>query len=633
MAWNPNLHPRAGKGHGSVSGRFVKKLLSARTGESVRNDHGVKITSGVHRQGNRRRKLFSVEGGSVHRSAEAAAAEAQELGAPVVVGERTGPKTHTGWLGRYRRMTIEQLEDEQAFLDQHAHNPELVDPATLHVRTKALASALAEARGEKAKKERPGARKNGTGPDGKDGATPLPKGTSPEVEKLAGEARKALDAAFKSDSGRAAQRERLAKKVRDLDAKWRESNYRDNGMGSQVAAASRELTDFDRFGGTDHKKITKAGEAVTKLAEQLRYERRAKLYDRQIKYNELTTELNQLRLKRSGFVYGSAEYDAVDREVRIVDARIAAFRDEKPSGSYRSVREVEDDLTKHRNELYPLQEEIMQLRREGEIVLDRNNKATGTSYGKAQYRKKEALEQRGRKLHRELALAKKREQDFRAAEGGGRPTFDDVQAALKLVRPGFGDGKLTVQAASTGKATRDLFDIASQALPKEWVDRINDREVIDYDKRLPARRKGLKLRVKSYARAHYENAPHVILMDTDSLSYSTALHEAAHAVEAVLGNSLQRDQADFFKYRTNKGTGLKYELRKLSKICPGSGYKSDEQAIEDEFVRPYMGKVYGGVHFELLSMGLEGVFFNANGMWDKDPEMRNWILGLLGGKS
>jgi hypothetical protein len=63
----------------------------------------------------------------------------------------------------------------------------------------------------------------------------------------------------------------------------------------------------------------------------------------------------------------------------------------------------------------------------------------------------------------------------------------------------------------------------------------------------------------------------------------------------------------------------------------GRGYKKSEETRPDDFTHRYMGKDYAGPLFEILSMGLEGVFYNKYNLYQEDQEYFDLILGLLGG--
>jgi hypothetical protein len=75
----------------------------------------------------------------------------------------------------------------------------------------------------------------------------------------------------------------------------------------------------------------------------------------------------------------------------------------------------------------------------------------------------------------------------------------------------------------------------------------------------------------------------------------------------------------------------KYKLRPLNKIEPNGNYESYERAFEDDFLTPYVGKVYGDGETEIVSMGLEWMFKNPAEFHAKDPDHFDLILRILKG--
>lgn len=116
---------------------------------------------------------------------------------------------------------------------------------------------------------------------------------------------------------------------------------------------------------------------------------------------------------------------------------------------------------------------------------------------------------------------------------------------------------------------------------------------------------------------------------------STAIHEFGHRVENSprVGAYITKLENAFINRRTTDATTGQQE-RKV-RVGPGRG----EVGYEDNFITPYMGKIYetdrqGVAYREVLTTGAEAVFgtrygsFAGLGRQKKDPEMRNFILGL-----
>jgi SPP1 gp7 family putative phage head morphogenesis protein len=108
----------------------------------------------------------------------------------------------------------------------------------------------------------------------------------------------------------------------------------------------------------------------------------------------------------------------------------------------------------------------------------------------------------------------------------------------------------------------------------------------------------------------------------------TALHELGHWIEATQPNVAAKCR-EFLSART-AGEAAK----KLNRLQPGFGYKNIEVAKPDKFIDPYMGKIYlrkNGETYatEILSMGLEHMWFNPAEFAARDPEYFDFIYSLI----
>jgi hypothetical protein len=114
---------------------------------------------------------------------------------------------------------------------------------------------------------------------------------------------------------------------------------------------------------------------------------------------------------------------------------------------------------------------------------------------------------------------------------------------------------------------------------------------------------------------HYDSGRVVIKVNNVKIS----LHELGHALEYSSGHLL-RVRREFYENRTRgKSPG------KLNCLNLPFSYEPDEE-YRAGFVSRYMGKE-GGV--EVLSCGIEYVFFNSRDIWRRDPEVTKLILGIL----
>jgi len=103
-----------------------------------------------------------------------------------------------------------------------------------------------------------------------------------------------------------------------------------------------------------------------------------------------------------------------------------------------------------------------------------------------------------------------------------------------------------------------------------------------------------------------------------SSSLGTNIHELGHRFEKINSDILKAEK-EFYDRRT---AGEKLEWL-------GRGYRRDEKTRRDNFRSAYMGKDYGGSAYELVSMGFEDVYVDYENFYKADPEMANWILGIM----
>lgn len=168
----------------------------------------------------------------------------------------------------------------------------------------------------------------------------------------------------------------------------------------------------------------------------------------------------------------------------------------------------------------------------------------------------------------------------------------DVHVRTRLlaeVRPGYGTGNLKVARKSD---VSEMIKDQAQYLPREWVDQSSQFSAV---------------RTKAVTgRAYYSSGDELIQVRRGDRS--TALHELGHRMEHMR-KSIRDAEAAFYKHRTGDEP-----LRRLADIHPGQGLRHEEVTREDKFTSAYMGKEYGGQFYELLTMGLEGVFHGRHGL-------------------
>ena len=136
---------------------------------------------------------------------------------------------------------------------------------------------------------------------------------------------------------------------------------------------------------------------------------------------------------------------------------------------------------------------------------------------------------------------------------------------------------------------------------------------------------------KTKARAYYTDVPisriHINPVESQR---RTIVHEISHGFEKMNPEVLKAAN-QFLNYRTPGESPIR-----LSRLLPGKGYRSDENARPDKFANPYAGKVYGPVgnqdYTELISMGVEALYSDPYKFALEDPEYFDFILTVLRGE-
>jgi hypothetical protein len=130
-------------------------------------------------------------------------------------------------------------------------------------------------------------------------------------------------------------------------------------------------------------------------------------------------------------------------------------------------------------------------------------------------------------------------------------------------------------------------------------------------------------------RAFYSNTYSMVVMpDNRPLQYTarTTFHELGHWVEGK-NNSVHEALTDFFNSRTREE-----ELVRMSDLFPEAGYDNSEVTKKDNFIDPYMGKVYSDGSTEILSMGIELYIDNPLEFARRDREHFDIVRAILAGE-
>jgi hypothetical protein len=109
-------------------------------------------------------------------------------------------------------------------------------------------------------------------------------------------------------------------------------------------------------------------------------------------------------------------------------------------------------------------------------------------------------------------------------------------------------------------------------------------------------------------------------------SARTTVHEMGHWLEDMDAGVRQRAQA--FLARRTQGD----MVQRLSALTGNKSYEEHEVAKPDNFMKPYMGKIYRDNATEIISMGLEYLAFDAVNFAREDPEYFDFMVDIARGQ-
>lgn len=156
------------------------------------------------------------------------------------------------------------------------------------------------------------------------------------------------------------------------------------------------------------------------------------------------------------------------------------------------------------------------------------------------------------------------------------------------------------------RTAHNALGIVRDYSPREWVTKGNDIPI------------NIKVTNRGYFSGISSSSSHTIALSGNKKTMTRcAFHEMGHRYE-VLYPEIVKIEKQFYDRRT-----AGEELTWL-----GLGYDKSEKTRRDHFVSPYMGKDYGGDAFELVSMGMEGLYCGTVDM-AKDQEFKEMMFGIL----
>ncbi|WP_040693834.1 hypothetical protein [Propionimicrobium lymphophilum] len=162
-----------------------------------------------------------------------------------------------------------------------------------------------------------------------------------------------------------------------------------------------------------------------------------------------------------------------------------------------------------------------------------------------------------------------------------------------------------------------------------------DTKLFDPERPAPPRGRGWELWDHPYRDVSYWRRPQT-RMRTEKLEtvseittskagsgiYATCIHELAHRMEYTARAGIVGLEENYLDSRTTGEGNIVLYGGRLRRGKP-------EVARKTDFVDAYMGKVYDGTSFEVMSCGMEGLFGGSYKGLGGDRDMREFILGVL----
>jgi hypothetical protein len=167
----------------------------------------------------------------------------------------------------------------------------------------------------------------------------------------------------------------------------------------------------------------------------------------------------------------------------------------------------------------------------------------------------------------------------------------------------FGGVLLDLDDSGTDGYAKKTLSEASEFLPSGWL------------RQIARANKGRGISVRRSARGWYRRGS----IMTNGLK--TSLHELVHAYEDKPFPTLERKLKIAFYEERTKGK----KLRNLSRLTNLYFYGPDEK-FRAGFVWQYLGKEHGE---ELMSAGIECMLWNRFDIWNRDPELVKFLLGMM----
>jgi len=241
--------------------------------------------------------------------------------------------------------------------------------------------------------------------------------------------------------------------------------------------------------------------------------------------------------------------------------------------------------------------------------------------GKLTYEEQSSLGNRRNRLLADFKKTRdavsKAKDDLSTARRNTRPTSQTLLRSIRKVMPEYGTStaRMTFSKASAPKAV-EAFGNASEYFPNalwEYFVSVSEQRAIT---------------TNVVRRARFGEDISGLIIDVSGSSKAekidTALHELWHLAE-YLDVNIVRIEEEFFTRRAKAPNIAK--ARQIARKINGS-----EFGVRDDFIDPYVGKVYRDRSYEVATMAMQSLFGTSAGttydVWGDIDHVR-WFLQLL----
>jgi hypothetical protein len=183
---------------------------------------------------------------------------------------------------------------------------------------------------------------------------------------------------------------------------------------------------------------------------------------------------------------------------------------------------------------------------------------------------------------------------------------------------------ISKEKATIWAGSQSITDSAKRRLKKQGypVEQLKE-DMAEFYRLCGGRVETLDILTDRKRRAHADVYEKKVYLDSD-FNKTALFHEMAHLLES---NEHIRRASNHFRDKRTQGKSLK----SLRTLTGNKGYKRNENAFEDGFIDPYVGKYYSSGMTEVCSMGFQQFATPDKAMvfYQKDPEMFQFIFGMM----